>query len=459
MSAEDRYGLPLSTASTRAVDAYVEGVDRLLSVQPGADRCFRTAIDADPSFALAHAALARTLQLRLEAADARATAGRARALLHGVTAREKGHVETIARAIEGDAAGALQAVRTHCADFPRDALVLQLNFGAFGLISFAGRREHDEEMYDFFRPLVAEYGDDWWFRFAWAWAHTESGRVAEGRRLMEEAYAMNPRNANAVHGLAHSFYEQGDPAGGLTFVNGWLPGYDRAGSLHCHLTWHSALFGLVRGDVARARAAFESGIRSRVATLAPATNVLTDGVSLLWRLMLDGERVDAEEWKEIAAYAEERFPTTAPHFHELHCLMAWAAAGMWELYERRLAALRERAAKGTLPPGEAAPALARGFAAFVRGDHAAAARAIEPFAHDIVRCGGSHAQQDVWEETLVAAWIRAGEADKARRALDRRLATHPSPRAQAWRARATSATMDMGGARRTPQAPHAPGPE
>src|SRR5262245_4645749 len=196
MSYEDRYGLPLTTTSRGAVDAYVEGVDRLLSAQPGADRCFRQAIDADPVFALAHVGLARTLQLRMEAAPARESAARARSLLRGVTAREQGHVETIARAIDGDSAGALTAIAAHCADFRRDALVLQLNFGAFGLISFAGHREHDEELLSFFAPYVDAYGDDWWFRFAWAWAHTESGRVAKGRKLMDQAFALNPRNAN-----------------------------------------------------------------------------------------------------------------------------------------------------------------------------------------------------------------------------------------------------------------------
>jgi hypothetical protein len=436
MNAEDRYGLPLTTTSAGAVDAYLEGVDRLLSAQPGADRCFQTAIDADPGFALAHIGLARTQQLRLQPVEARATASRARALLRGVTAREKGHVETIGRAIDGDAAGALAAVKAHCETYRRDALVLQLNFGAFGLISFAGRREHDEEMWSFFEPFVDDYGDDWWFRFAWAWAHTESGRIAEGRRLMDQAFALNPRNANAVHGVAHVFYEEGDPVGGVKFVESWLPTYDRAASLHCHLTWHTALFELVRGDVARARVAFEDGIRARVAPLAPATNVLTDGVSLLWRLMLDGEPVTADEWSEIARFAGERFPATAPHFHELHCLMAWAIVGEWTLFERRLAELRDRVAKGALPPGGVVPALAEGFAAFVRGDYAAAARAIEPYADDIARCGGSHAQQDVWEETLVAAWIRSGEPEKARAALERRLARRPSPRAERWLAQA-----------------------
>jgi hypothetical protein len=256
---------------------------------------------------------------------------------------------------------------------------------------------------------------------------------------MEQAFALNPRNANAVHGLAHVFYEEGDGPGGVDFVSRWLPGYDRAGSLHCHLTWHIALGELVRGDVARARAAFEDGIRARVAPQAPPTNVLTDGVSLLWRLFLDGEPVAAHEWAELARFAGERFPSLAPHFHELHCAMAWAAAGEWSLYERRLAELRDRLAQGTLPPGAAVPALVEGFGAFARGDYAAAARAIEPFADDIVRVGGSHAQQDVFEETLVAAWIRAGEPEKAARALRQRLARRPSPRAARWLARATAA--------------------
>jgi hypothetical protein len=395
--------------------------------------------EADPGFALAHAALARVRQIRMQGAEARALAGRARDLARGVTARERSHVATIARAVEGDAAGALAAVVEHCGAYPRDALVLQLNFGAFGLISFAGRREHDDEMLAFFEPFAGAYGDDWWFRFAYGWAHTEAGRVAEGHTLMEQAFALNPRNANAVHGIAHVFYEEGDSAGGVDFVSRWLPGYERAGSLHCHLTWHIALAELVRGDVARARAAFEDGIRARVAPLAPPTNVLSDGTSLLWRLHLDGEPVAPGEWTEVAEFARGRFASAAPHFHELHCAMAWAAAGEWDLYERRLAELRDRLAKGLLPPGAAVPALVEGFGAFVRAEYAAAARVLEPIAEDIVRVGGSHAQQDVFEETLVVAWIRAGEPEKAARALERRLARRPSPRAARWLERARAA--------------------
>ena len=46
-------------------------------------------------------------------------------------------------------------------------------------------------------------------------------------------------------------------------------------------------------------------------------------------------------------------------------------------FGRRRTELRDRVAKGTLNPGAVVPALGEGFAAFSRGEYAAAARAIE----------------------------------------------------------------------------------
>src|SRR4051812_33619802 len=59
----DRYGLPVSTTVAAARDAYVEGVNLLLTVYPGAAAAFDRAIAADPGFALAHIGKARTFQL------------------------------------------------------------------------------------------------------------------------------------------------------------------------------------------------------------------------------------------------------------------------------------------------------------------------------------------------------------------------------------------------------------
>ena len=72
-------------------------------------------------------------------------------------------------------------------------------------------------------------------------------------------------------------------------------------------------------------------------------------------------------------------------------------------------------ARGFDAPGAATllPDLAGGLAAFVEGDHAKAAEALlrfEPYQWDV---GGSHAQREVFEDTVIHALVRAGRLDEA----------------------------------------------
>ena len=80
----DRYGLPLSTSSAAARDAYVEGVDLLLTVYPGAAACFDRAIAADPTFALAYLGRARAAQLAGKPEAMRTDLGTASSLAEGL---------------------------------------------------------------------------------------------------------------------------------------------------------------------------------------------------------------------------------------------------------------------------------------------------------------------------------------------------------------------------------------
>lgn len=73
---EDRYGLPLSSPSTVARDAYAAGVDSVLSGIAGYRASQAQAIAADPGFALAHVALARGLFMDGDMGPARALLAR-----------------------------------------------------------------------------------------------------------------------------------------------------------------------------------------------------------------------------------------------------------------------------------------------------------------------------------------------------------------------------------------------
>jgi hypothetical protein len=51
---------------------------------------------------------------------------------------------------------------------------------------------------------------------------------------------------------------------------------------------------------------------------------------------------------------------------------------------------------------------------------------------ELVRIGGSHAQRELWEDTFIAACLRAGYGDKAAPMISERLHRRPSTRDRAW---------------------------
>jgi len=125
MADHDRYGLSLSTASSEAAKTYRDGIDLLLSAWPGAAEAFDGAIAADPEFALAHIARARVHSFYQQGEAARKAAALARELVaRRGTARERGHVETLALAVEGNIPAAITAALKHLESWPRDAVVM-----------------------------------------------------------------------------------------------------------------------------------------------------------------------------------------------------------------------------------------------------------------------------------------------------------------------------------------------
>src|ERR1700738_914602 len=310
----------------------------------------------------------------------------------GDTARELQHIDAIALAVDGAAVEALAAVRSHASEYPRDALPLSLALGVFGLLGFSGRRDHHEAQLALLEELAPHWDDDWWFLGYLGWACIETGEVAKGTRLVERSLAGNPRNAPAAHQRVHGFFEAGDAAGGAAFIEDWLAGYNRAGQLHCHLSWHLALFELARGNGERSRSIYRENIRPSVATAVPML-VLADSASFLWRWRLYGAAPALEqEWAEVAAHARQHFPRASLAFADLHAALAEAALGDEDAVRGRGAGLESLARHGRLPPGEAAAALCAGLAALGRGDRAEAARLLEAALDDLPRMGGGHAR-------------------------------------------------------------------
>ncbi len=415
MAHADRYGLPLSS-SAAARDAYVAGVDCILSANTGAEEHLGRALAVDSGFALAQIALARALFLAARVPQAREHATRARELAAGATARESSHVNALALAIEGNPMGALDATRAHLAEHPRDAMVLAPATGVFGLIGFSGRQGREPELYDLLSGLVPHYGEDWWFDMTLAFAACENGRLDQARSLIERSMAANLRNPHGAHIKAHVLYEQDDHRAALAYLDDWLPSYPRHGLMHCHLSWHVALAALALGDRERAWRAYREGVHPAGGAWGPPLNVATDSPSFLWRAELAGEPRHARLWSEVRDYGLQSFPKAGVWFADVHVALACAAAGDGENLARIGRELREREAAGKLPPGAVAPGLADAFAAYEKRDLNRAIELLGAALPETVRIGGSRAQRDIIEFTLHAACLRAGRPPPHRRA-------------------------------------------
>ena len=343
MALEDRYGLPLSTTSDQAASAYREGVDLMLAGWTGTAETLERAIAADPDFALAHIARARVHAFYQQGDLARQKAALARELVaKRGTERERSHVETLALAIEGRLPDAIAAMSEHIESWPRDAVVLSLPLGAFGLFAFSGMADHDRARHELCERVAHHYGEDWWFLTMSGWAMTENGDVARGRAVTERGFNLRRANAHAAHAVLHAMFEDGSIDEADRLVDEWLPTYDRAGILHGHILWHQALGALEHGDAARALRIYADVLQPS-ATQAPPLNVITDSASLLWRLSAYGHAVPKALWVEADATAQKLFPKSSLPFADVHMALFAAATQNREALAARLAVIEQRA--------------------------------------------------------------------------------------------------------------------
>ena len=432
---EDRYGLPMSTSSTTAAEHYLEGIDLLLSQNFGPEERFRQAIDADEGFALAHGALSVMLMLRAVVAEAKASAARAITLASGTSRREKQQVEAISLFVNGQGPQSLALIREHLAEFPRDAMMVRLASRLFLLgCSGAGVANFPQELLALLKGVEPDYGDDWAFLGQYAFAHHESGLLEDARRLAERSLVLRPTNANACHSVAHVFFETGDPSGGTGFLVDWLGTYDPRAPFHVHLSWHLALFELAMCRYDRVLDLYERDIRPSVVARSPIS--LADSASLMWRIQMYGGVAPPAPWQEVRDQAAPAAEAPGPAFRDAHAALAFASAGDEAALGRMIDGLSDLAHKGNALARDVTLPLVRGIGAFVEGAYDEAVRLIEPAFAQLTRIGGSHAQREVFEDTLLEAYLRAGHFDSAEDLLRTRLSRRASVRDMYWLGRA-----------------------
>ncbi len=156
----------------------------------------------------------------------------------------------------------------------------------------------------------------------------------------------------------------------------------------------------------------------------------------MWRMQIYGGAPPPKPWSEVRDQAAPAATRPGPAFRDAHAALAFAASGDKEAMDGLIARLRADAEKGNLLAREVTLPLAQGIDAFTQGDYSEATRLLGPLYPQLTRIGGSHAQREVFEDTLLEAYLRAEEFDQAEAMLSARLKQRASIRDTFWLARA-----------------------
>lgn len=406
MTIHDRLGFALSGASADSAEAYEEGLVALQRFAGDPIAAVHRAIDLRPDFVMAHVlkgwlyglatepAATRVARECFEAADALPKA-----------AREAGHVAALGALTAGHwhEAGAILEELT--IEEPRDALALQaghqIDFFTGNARMLRDRIARalpawDDAMPGYHAILSAH---------AFGLEETADYTAAEatGRRAVE----LEPRDGWGQHAVAHVMEMQSRQADGIAWMRASPENWTRESFLQVHNWWHLALFHYDLGEIDEIFALYDGPIQGGQSAIALN---MVDASAILWRLHLRG--IDAGgRWAPLAELWAPFANAANYAFNDAHAMMAFVGAGRTQLAETLIEAQRAAIegdgdnAAFTRDVGHPATLSIR---AFGDGDYAEAVRPLKPLRAIAHRFGGSHAQRDVLDLTLIEAALRSG---------------------------------------------------
>ena len=414
----------MTQASSDLMDA---AIDQLFRFDPLVVATTHSAMTRNPEAFMPRALRA---YLGLMASEKRDALSGARAM-EGVeprTAEDHAHAAAIGQWIAGDWHAASRILDARLAEAQTDALALlvghQLDF-------FLGEARNLRDRVA--RALPHYEGERRGYVLGMAaFGLEECGEYDRARTAGMAALASDPQDVWAIHAVTHVNEMLGQTETGIEFLDQRRAAWTRDTLLRIHCTWHRAIFGLEQMDHDGVFAALDAVLTGP--DTGDTALSMADGGSLLWRLHLDGVDV-GDRWTPLADAWAAKDPAPWYVFNDLHAMLASIGAGRLAEADRRLAELEALvsapggAGSNWVATASAGLAVARGLVAFGREDYSAAVRHMAPVRHQLSIFGGSHAQRDVFQRTLLVAAIRAGETGLARNLCTERLTERPN---SAW---------------------------
>jgi len=325
------------------------------------------------------------------------------------TERERGHVAAVRLLTEGRWSAAGRVLEDVSVDYPLDALALQ---AGHSIDFFRG----DSRM---LRDRIARALPAWSTSIPGyhallgmhAFGLEETGDYTQAERQGRKAVELERRDTWAWHAVAHTYEMRNEPREGLAWMSVDTDAWSQDSFLAVHNWWHRAVYHLELGEPDAALQLFDGPVFGKRSSVVLE---LIDASALLWRLMLRGVDVGdrygavADNWAPIAAAGTYAF-------NDMHAMIAFVGADRVKEQQAVLEAQRAVldgeltvAADNLAFTREVGHPATRAIQAFGQGRYAECVELLRPIRHISHRFGGSHAQRDLLDQTLIEASRRAG---------------------------------------------------
>ena len=413
-------GMQLSSDSSEAREALAKAMHGMCLWEADFMDDIKTALVADPDFAMAHAVRALALTFgrhkkyipMMQNGLEKAKAGSAR-----LSAHESAYIQALEHAVDLRSDLAFDVYKRILDEHPCDMFIHRM--AQMDLFNF-GRKADMYELVETAAPHWSpEMRDYPIFMANRAFANEELLYYTEAERYGREAIELDPGDPWGAHAVAHVMVMQGRIDEGVDWLEGLSVNWAGKNQIVHHDYWHLCLFLLERGEHDRILEVYDSKVYNLESPLTKAMpdNVIdvTNAASLLMRLELRGVDV-GDRWQVVAEPAEGRIDNHVNPFTCAHAAIILAACGRFEKVDELIRSMTDFADTDDGPAGvcmrKAALPVAKAAIAHRKGDHEAVIEGFMPLRHDLVAMGGSQAQRDVFIQILVDSCRQLGRKEE-----------------------------------------------
>ena len=404
---KDSVGYEVSGANAQGLDALEQGLRELRCYIGDPVASVERALAASPELVMGQVLKAYLYLTGTEPAGLPvARAAHDAALALPANDRERRHLHAIGLLTDGRWREAGRALEDLSVEYPRDGLALQ---AGHQVDFFTG----DSRM---LRDRIARALPSWSRGTTgyhavlgmYAFGLEETADYARAEAAGRQSVELEPRDTWGQHAVAHVMETQDRRREGIAWMRGNVDGWSRDSFLSVHNWWHLALFHLGLGEIDEVLSLYDGPIYGKH---SPIILEMIDASAMLWRLRLRGVDVGnrweavADQWTPVASAGNYAF-------NDVHAMMAFVGAGRSQSAEAVLEAQRAAMA-GTGDNAdftrEVGYPAARAIQAFGDGNYGETVALLRPIRSYSHRYGGSHAQRDLIDLTLVEAAARAGQ--------------------------------------------------